>query len=212
MTEPEWLTATDPEVLLRPSPSAGTSRKRRLFVAACCRMVADWLVDGRSRAAMEVLEAFADGDVPPHELSRAERRAHRAAGVVGGSPAQAVAWAADDDLTEHVLTHVADLVAQSFGERSSAEWAEARAMEAHFVRDILGNPFHPGMFDPAWRTGTAVTMARGMYDSRDFSPMPILADALQEAGCDNDDVLTHCRGPAPHVRGCWVVDLVLGRS
>jgi hypothetical protein len=60
-----------------------------------------------------------------------------------------------------------------------------------------------------WRTSTAVALARQMYDSRDFSAMPILADALQDAGCDNADILDHCRGPGPHVRGCWVVDLIL---
>jgi hypothetical protein len=66
--------------------------------------------------------------------------------------------------------------------------------------------------DPAWRTDTAVTLANLMYQSRDFSPMPILADALQDAGCDNDDILDHCRDPKQvHVRGCWVVDLVLGK-
>jgi hypothetical protein len=65
---------------------------------------------------------------------------------------------------------------------------------------------------PAWRTSTAVALAQQMYDSRDFSTMPILADALQDAGCDNADVLAHCRGPGPHVRGCWVVDLVLGKE
>jgi hypothetical protein len=57
-----------------------------------------------------------------------------------------------------------------------------------------------------------LSLARQMYESRDFSSMPILADALQDAGCDNDDILNHCRGPGPHVRGCWVVDLVLGKA
>jgi hypothetical protein len=68
-------------------------------------------------------------------------------------------------------------------------------------------------FDPAWRTSTAVALAKHMYESRDFSPMPILADALQDAGCDCDDILTHCRdATASHVRGCWVVDLVLDKQ
>jgi hypothetical protein len=65
---------------------------------------------------------------------------------------------------------------------------------------------------PAWRTDTVLALARQMYEARDFSAMPILADALQDAGCDNDDMLTHCRGPGPHVCGCWVVDLVLGKE
>jgi hypothetical protein len=81
------------------------------------------------------------------------------------------------------------------------------------VRDVYPNPFRPVAFDPSWLTDTVVSLARGMYDSRDFSPMPVLADALQDAGCDHPDVLAHCRDPqAPHVRGCWVVDLVLGKS
>lgn len=65
---------------------------------------------------------------------------------------------------------------------------------------------------PAWRTSTAVALAQQMYDTRDFSAMPILADALQDAGCDNADILGHCRGPGPHVRGCWLVDLVLDKK
>jgi hypothetical protein len=80
------------------------------------------------------------------------------------------------------------------------------------LRDVFGNPFQPVAFDPAWRTSTAIALAQQMYDSRDFSLMPILADALEDAGCDSDDVLAHCRGDGPHVRGCWVVDLVLGKE
>jgi hypothetical protein len=79
------------------------------------------------------------------------------------------------------------------------------------VRDIFGNPFRPAAFSPEWRTDTAVSLARQMYDSRDFGSMPILADALQDAGCDNEDVLNHCRAGGVHVRGCWVVDLVLDK-
>jgi hypothetical protein len=78
--------------------------------------------------------------------------------------------------------------------------------------DIFGNPFKPVSFDPSWRTSTVVSIAQGMYESRDFSPMPLLADALQDTGCQNEDILNHCRGDGPHVRGCWVVDLMLGKS
>ena len=86
------------------------------------------------------------------------------------------------------------------------------ANQIALVREIFGNPFHPITFASSWRTSTAVTLASQMYKSRDFSAMPILADALQDAGCDSADVLDHCRGPGPHVRGCWVVDLVLGKE
>jgi hypothetical protein len=78
--------------------------------------------------------------------------------------------------------------------------------------DVFGNPFRPVAFSPEWRTNTVIALARQMHESRDFSAMPILADALQDAGCDNADILDHCRGPGPHVRGCWCVDLVLGRE
>jgi hypothetical protein len=82
-----------------------------------------------------------------------------------------------------------------------------------YCRDVFGpNPLALPPFAPAWRTGTAVSLACQMYESRDFSGMPILADALQDAGCDSADVLDHCRGPGPHVRGCWVVELVLGKG
>jgi hypothetical protein len=81
--------------------------------------------------------------------------------------------------------------------------------QCEILRELF--PFRPATFDPSWLTSTVTALAEQMYDSRDFTPMPILADALQDAGCTNDDVLNHCCGPGPHVRGCWVVDLVLGK-
>jgi hypothetical protein len=86
------------------------------------------------------------------------------------------------------------------------------AAQARIVSDIFGNPFRPVTFLSEWRNDTVLALARQMYEAREFSAMPILADALQDAGCDCDDVLAHCRGPGPHVRGCWVVDLVLGKE
>jgi len=80
------------------------------------------------------------------------------------------------------------------------------------VRDICGNPFQAVTFDPAWRTATVVALAAGIYAERTFNSLPILADALEEAGCINADLLNHCRQPGEHVRGCWAVDLVLGKS
>ncbi len=80
------------------------------------------------------------------------------------------------------------------------------------LREIFGNPFRPVVADPRWLTETAVGIARGIYDDRAFERLPILADALQDAGCENADLLTHGREPGTHVRGCWVVDSVLGKS
>ena len=87
------------------------------------------------------------------------------------------------------------------------------AQQAGLLRDIFGNPFRPVALDPIWLTSDVVALARGIYDDRAFDRMPILADALQDAGCNHDDVLTHCRDAnAVHVRGCWVVDLLLGKG
>jgi hypothetical protein len=77
---------------------------------------------------------------------------------------------------------------------------------------IIGNPFRPVACDPSWRTPTAAALADAIYTDQAFDRLPILADALEEAGCDHPDVLAHCRGPGPHARGCWVVDMILGKS
>jgi hypothetical protein len=87
-----------------------------------------------------------------------------------------------------------------------------RAICCTSLRDIFGNPFRPVSLDPSWLTSTVLALAEGIYDERAFDRLPILADALQDAGCDNDDILNHCRSDKPHVRGCWPVDLILGKS
>jgi hypothetical protein len=79
------------------------------------------------------------------------------------------------------------------------------------LRDVVGNPFCPVTTDPSWCTSTVVSLARGIYEGA-FDRMPLLMDALMDAGCADEAVLDHCRGPNDHVRGCWVVDLVLGKS
>jgi len=85
-------------------------------------------------------------------------------------------------------------------------------VQAALLRDIFGNPFRPVTLDREKVTPTVVTLAQGMYESRDFSAMPILADALEDACCDYGGVLDHCRSNGPHVRGCWVVDAVLNKE
>lgn len=112
---------------------------------------------------------------------------------------------ADPDHINAVVRHTKILDLQNAHRAVSAQVCP-------ILRDIFGNPFRTVTFSQSWRTDTVVTLAQQMYESRDFSAMPILADALQDAGCDNEDILSHCRGEGPHVRGCWVVDLVLGKS
>jgi len=90
-----------------------------------------------------------------------------------------------------------------------------RKAQATLLRDILGNPFRPTAVDPAWlawNAGTIVSLAQAIYDDRAFDRLPILADALEEAGCHDADILAHCRGPGPHLRGCWCLDLLLGQT
>ena len=99
------------------------------------------------------------------------------------------------------------------GPPSDKVWAESLQAHADLLRELFGNPFRPISFPSSWRTDTARALAKQMYESRDFGAMPILADALQDAGCDNEDILARCRDAKQlHVRGCWVVDLVLGKS
>jgi hypothetical protein len=97
----------------------------------------------------------------------------------------------------------------------SARWGDCKPVVL-LLRDLLGPlPFHSATLDPTWLVwhgGLLVSMARQMYDSRDFTDMPILADALEEAGCTHADILGHCRSRGEHVRGCWVVDLLLGKE
>jgi hypothetical protein len=88
----------------------------------------------------------------------------------------------------------------------------APSLTAALLRDILGNPFRPVEFDAGWPTSTVVSLAHAIYQERAFERMPILADALEDAGCTNADFLNHCRQPGEHVRGCWVVDLVLDKT
>ena len=108
-----------------------------------------------------------------------------------------------------VAAHAA---ADDAGDWYTAESMKAeRAGQAVLIRDVFGNPFRPVSRDPSWLTSDVVALANGLEADRAFDRLPILADALEDAGCDSAEVLTHCRGPGPHVPGCWVVDLVLGR-
>ena len=108
-----------------------------------------------------------------------------------------------------------------FREAGASKWSleaqfqlqerEDRAM-CDLLRDIIGNPFRKVKFAKKWRTDTAVALARQMYESRDFGAMPILADALQDAGCDSDDILAHCRGAGPHACACAKADCSVSES
>jgi hypothetical protein len=114
-------------------------------------------------------------------------------------------------LHEDIREEEAGSEAERYGLRQQGK-AEGNRLLARVLRDLFGNPFRPVTFSPSWRTSSALALAATMYDSHDFTPMPVLADALEEAGCDDAGILSHCREQGTHVRGCWVVDLILGKS
>ena len=233
MTVDKWLACTDSVPMLEYAIGRLPARKVRLF--ACClgRMFWDLLEDKRSRKAVVVAERFADGLATERDRRAAEtaaetasRRLYKEADPTmdEGSEASLVLRAA------YLATHVTR--EEPFGVRTTAgsyylldRFAEAsfisgRArplnvayrVQADLLRDITGNIFRPVVLDRGALPPLAAPMAETMYEERCFDDMPILADAHEDAGCDNADILAHCRGPGPHVRGCWVVDLLLGKE
>jgi hypothetical protein len=237
VTEAEWLSCSDPAAMLdrRRRVLTLSPRKARLYACACCCRV--WrCLDEAGRAAVAVAEWYADGRATDGELELAAQSATGPAksaaalqlGRSGDTAARAAAAAAGHDAYGRVSAAYAgrrkpDLgpVAAALGisvwaagdPRDAYLWVEGRerAEQANILRDIAGNPFRPFAFDPTWRTSAAVGLARTIYAENQFEALPILADALQDAGCEDAEVLTHCRMPG-HQRGCWLVDLVLGRA
>ncbi len=199
MTEQSWLAFTDIHAklnFLRYSTTHGiatpTARKFRLLACGCCRLIWNQIDDPQNRSAIELAERLAD-----RQASHVELQAARFSGASG--------------LARKTLLRSPRMAAHDVAIPLGANPAHTLQVD-RMIRDIVGNPFRPVAVDPAWLTDTAVGLARGIYDDRAFDRLPILADALQDAGCEDADILEHCRGDGPHVRGCWVVDLVLGKS
>jgi hypothetical protein len=210
MTEREWLACEDTMAMTNYLAS-GSVRDRKGYLVGCACSRAAWglLVDNRSRWAVEITERMVDGLSSIEEQRQAWEAACQASEdleehcVQGAPPECEQRWSAAGTVDRLVLGPHAFLSNWDYIPQGSGP---------AILRDIFGNPFRPVAFDAAWRTSTATALARGMYESHDFTAMPILADALQDAGCDSDDILNHCRDPhATHVRGCWVVDLVMGK-
>ncbi len=97
-------------------------------------------------------------------------------------------------------------------ERRSMQSAAVATDYISLLQCAVGNPYRPVAFAPAWRTPTVLALAEGVYADRAFDRLPVLADALADAGCDGVPLLAHLRSPGPHARGCWPVDLVLGKG
>jgi hypothetical protein len=242
MTEQEWLVANNSSPMLEFLRSQGATRrsggrrKLRLFACACVRGI--WLLLRKpgSRKAVEVAEQFADGLASAEELREAYEASRDALGressQIGKSPYWQSAEAAghvaarafdggDHPSVAHAsssasLAWIMDQVGRGQGRDHDAKVRSVggtrRALHAAWLRDIIGNPFRPVKIKATWKTANVIALATAIYDDRAFDRLPILADALEDAGCDNADMLNHCRQPGEHVRGCWVVDLVLGKS
>ncbi|WP_020476417.1 hypothetical protein [Zavarzinella formosa] len=217
MTEAEWLSNNDVIKLLAHLNRPPDDRKLRLYAIACCRDVWDHLTEPASRDGIEWAERFADGlDSRDAEYTRLEKASMEVFAKYyrewSATPPDEVGWRGLNDLTEAV--HLAWAV-MNF-ERAKPYQSDLRRHEqlitSRHVYEVFVNPFRPVTFLAEWRTSTVLALAQQMYDSRDFSAMPLLAEALQNSGCEDEAVLTHCRGLGPHVRGCWVVDLILGKE
>jgi hypothetical protein len=231
MDEATWSVCADPFAMLNflQTRGWGSDRKMRLVCCALCRAVEHLLTDERYRRALDVAERYAEGLAGVSEL----RQAH---GVVVRVTthtedyewsedkqgmllaANALEWATvlrEPPDPPGYLAGCAALGAKNASVSEGVPEAEVHGSQSALLRDILGPlPFRPVAVPPsvlAWDNGTVVTLARAIYLERRFGDLPILADALEEAGCDDPEILAHCRLSGPHVRGCWVVDLLVGK-
>jgi hypothetical protein len=229
MTEQEWMECTDPTPMLayfQPTPifellqEKASERKLRLFGCACCRRIWHLLIDERSRKAVEASERYADGQADKHELDKAYEAGFEAASSVPvENPEEPAAAAAAAAFFSTCGINDANFWQLFRWAADASREPTARSCQATLLHDLLGNPFRPVSTARTWLTPTVLALTQAAYEKRclpvgtlDNSLLAILADALEDAGCDNADIMNHCRQPGEHVRGCWVVDLLLGRS
>jgi hypothetical protein len=238
VTEAEWLACADPVPMLGFLLDQASQRKRRLFGCACCRRMWRRLGDERSRSAVSVAERYADREATRDELNAAWAGACEAARDALAAVTRAwfltrtkmsnllVAYAATEAAEDWVTLGGDKRVAETPTVVTATGGATAgagKAEQAAILRDIFGNPSRPSPpLSPAvlaWNDRTVPRLAQAAYDERrlpegtlDPGRLGILADALLDAGCADEGLLAHLRSPGPHVRGCWAVDLILGKS
>lgn len=217
-------------------------RKRRLLACACCRRIWHGLSHPDLRQAVEVAERYADGKAIRAELAAVQARAYDIGRPIGeqlghlrpGTPEQRpvalawnAAWAAasaayieDGGGMEVCYTYTSPVdnalnYVSGFRDSESKDGKAEQELQCSLFRDIFGNPFRPVKVDPAWlvwNNRTVANLAQAIHDERTFDRLPILADALEDAGCTDPTILEHCRLPGLHVFGCWVLDLLLGKE
>jgi hypothetical protein len=231
MTESEWLASTDPTPLLEHLRGSEREKEYRLrrFAIECCYRT--WhLLPSDGKRLLEVVELFGEGGVTRHQRDSAVAAFRAVYGRYGAdTPILRAAYRCKDmSIVAFTANIVAGYTAVAAGNAAdttarsaayAAAYAAERTGQVNLLRCIFGNPFRPITFDPSYLTPTVVALAQAAYDNRtlpagmlDNERLAILADALEEAGCTTSDMLTHCRLPGDHVRGCWVVDLLLGKG
>jgi len=219
LTEAEWV-ASRSSYLMLPSirrTIVNDPRKGRLFAVACCYRIWHLLADQGSRAAVETSELYADGRATWDQLRAAHDEAgsaHADAFQSKGKVGASAEWAAQFSASPtawFAATRASMFAYLAAGDRGLKE-APEQAVQARLLRCIFGPlPFRPVSLDASCVTPPITELAQSIYDERTFERMPKLADTLEQAGCTNVDVLNHCRCTGPHVRGCWVLDLLLAK-
>ena len=195
------------EKLLNRHAKRMTPRQWRLVACACVRRVSQ-ATKGNSGAAIDLAERFADGKATAYQLA-STRHSGR---FLTGNAAWAVCWDPAED-GHGMAKRASAWAAGLLGEDGTNLSLRDRTSTFELFDDIAGNVIEPARIDPlwlAWNDGTVRHLAGAIYDERAWDNMPILADALEDAGCQDERILDHCRRGGPHTRGCWVVDLVLG--
>jgi hypothetical protein len=223
VTEQEWDRCTDPGKMLEFLGDRASGRKLRLFACACCRRVWEWIINPDARAAVAVAERFADGRATDEELDAAHSLVYGAP-VPGDGPTFYASFADPNDPRYTYAPHARTVCTQAWwlARRHGASPDQEHRAQAELLRGMFGNPFRPVALDAAWLAlhgGAAGKLAQAVYEERelpsgqlDAARLAVLADMLEEAGCADAEILGHLRWPAPHVRGCWAVDLLLGKG
>jgi hypothetical protein len=224
MNEAKWLKCSDPQQQLKFLWRNGSHRKLRLFACACSRRVWHLLTGENGRVAVEVAERraevaerYAVGMEVDEELASATDLLEVVAPTgrpYPNAPAYYATWQHAPDAATSTAQATVEAIQYAAGDPDVEQTAQAATL-----RDIFANPFRPVVLNPAWGTPTVAALATAAYEERilpagtlEPDRLAVLADALEDAGCDNADLLSHLRTPGPHVRGCWVLDLILSKD
>jgi hypothetical protein len=223
MTEEEWLTCTDPTPMLEFLRGKASQRKLRLFACSCCyRLEELCYMEDEELLAVEIAELYADERTTQEDLALARNEVNLSGGYTLSEQHRSCVMGCVTAVPLGEVNSVANCIIEQL--ENHHHWTEAelkadqeaeRALQCDILRDCFGNPFRPVAVEPSWLTwndGTVPRLAQAVYDERAFDRLPILADALEDAGCTDADILGHLRCPGPHARGCWALDLLLGRS